>query len=175
MLDRVKTFVTKSFGRESLHLTRTLFWVRELKPDAGEELLIAAVSHDIERAFNPEAKEMTKYRSGKEQEYHQTEGGRIMFDFLVDNGYDAMSAARVRELISRHEVGGDEEQNILMDADSISWLEVSAPKHISKKLFSKEELEKKIAFMFKRISSSEAREIAQPFYEEAVRLLDEME
>jgi hypothetical protein len=154
---------------------RTLFGIKELRVDASEELLIAAVSHDIERAFNPETKETKKYRTGKEQEYHQVEGGRIMFDFLVDNGYDAAKAERVRELISKHEVGGDEEQNILKDADSLSWLEVSAPRHIGKRLFPKEELERKIAFMFERISASKAKELGRPFYEEAVRMLEEQE
>ncbi len=97
-----------------------------------------------------------------------------MFDFLTDNGYDAAKAARVRELISKHEVGGDEEQDLLRDAYSISWLEVSAPKHIGKKLFPKEEMEKKVASMFGRITSSAAKELARPFYEEAVRLLQQM-
>lgn len=174
MLDKVKIFVTESFGKENMHLTRTLFWIKELKPDAGETLLIAAVSHDIERAFNPQAKEKQTFNTEEEIKLHQTEGGRIMFDFLTDNGYDAASAGRVRELIAQHEVGGDEEQDLLMDADSISWLEVSAPKHIGKKLFPQEELERKVASMFGRISSSRARELARPFYKEAMEMLEEM-
>jgi len=174
MLNKVKQFVTDSFDKENPHLVRTLFWIKELKPDANEELLIAAVSHDIERAFNSRAKVKKTYNPEEEMEFHQTEGGRIMFDFLLNNGYNATKATRVRELISKHEVGGDEEQNLLKDADSISWLEVSAPRHISKQLFPKNELEGKVASMFERISSSKAKKFAQPFYEEAVRILDEM-
>ena len=33
------------------HAKRTAYWVKELKPDAGVELLIAGLSHGIERAF----------------------------------------------------------------------------------------------------------------------------
>jgi hypothetical protein len=175
MLDKVEKFVTESFGKENQHLVRTLYWIKELKADASEELLIAAVSHDIERAFNTEARDKKTFNTDEEMEIHQVEGGRIMFDFLIDNSYDAAKAARVRELISKHEVGGDEEQDLLKDADSISWLEMSAPKHIGKQSFPKEELEKKVASMFQRISSSEAKEFAQPFYEEAVKMLGEMQ
>lgn len=175
MLDKVKEFVTESFGKEHPHLERTLYWVKELKPDASEELLIAARSHDVERAFNPEVKDMKEYRTGAEQEKHEVEGGRIMFEFLVKEGYDLEKAKRVQELISRHEVGGDAEQNLLMDADSLSWLEVSAPKHIAKRTFSKEELEKKVAFMYDRISSKEAKDIAGKFYEEAIGMLEKID
>lgn len=174
MLEKVTTFVIGSFGKENPHHARTLYWIEQLKPDCGEELRIAAYSHDIERAFDPEAKEKKEFNTAEEMKKHQTEGGKIMYEFLTKEGYDNERAARVRNLISCHEVGGDEEQNLLKDADSISWLEVSAPKHISRKTFSKEELSKKIESMFSRISSEEAREMAKPFYEEDLKMLDKM-
>jgi len=180
MLDKVKEFVTNSFGKEYLHLERTLYWVKELKPDAGEELLIAARSHDIERAFQPKADSSKKfsYAWGEAMEKHQVESGVIMFDFLVKAGYDPKKAERVRELISKHEVGGDAEQNLLKDADSLSWLEISVPRHIDfieEKGLEKEELKKKIDFMYNRITSEKAKEIAGSFYENAIKLLDKVE
>ena len=171
MLENVRRFVTDSFGKENLHLERTLFWVRELEPEAGEELLLAAVSHDIERAFNPETKDMREYRTGAGQRQHEEEGGRIMFEFLAGAGYDRAKAERVRELIARHETGGDKEQDLLRDADSLSWLEVSAPRHIMKKLFPPEEMTRKVEDMYARIGADRARELATPFHAEAVRLL----
>lgn len=168
MLDKVRTFVTQSYGRENLHLERTLYWVRVLEPEAGEELLIAALSHDIERAFSQESKDATRFNTGEEMEVHQAGGARIMFDFLMAEGYDRQKAQRVSELIAKHEVGGDREQDILMDADSLSWLEVSAPKHIRKGIFSAGELRKKIGDMYGRISSERAKALAEPFYESAV-------
>lgn len=174
MLDRVRKFVTESFGKENPHLERTLFWVEQLDPQAGEELQLAALSHDIERAFNPETQDMKKYRTGEEQREHEEEGGRIMQKFLLGSGYDGAKAERVRELISRHETGGDVGQDLLRDADSLSWLEVSAPRHIGKRLFPKAELEKKVAFMFERIGSARAAELATPFYEEARKMLSEI-
>ncbi len=175
MLEKVRRFVTESFGKESLHLERTLFWVRELEPEAGEELLMAAVSHDIERAFNSEAKDMKEYRTGEGQREHEEEGGRLMFEFLAATGYDRAKAERVRELIARHETGGDREQDLLRDADSLSWLEVSAPRHITKKMFPPEEMTRKVEYMYARIGSARVRELATPFFTEAKRLLADME
>ena len=51
---------------------------------------------------------------------------------------------------------------------------MSAPKHIGKRMFPKTELEKKVAFMYERISSEKAKAIARPFYEAALKSLDEM-
>lgn len=175
MLDQVQKFVTESFGEENRHLVRTLHWMRELLPQAPEEMLIAAVSHDIERAFNEEAKTMNSFRTGDGQREHEEEGGRIMYEFLTKEGYAPEKAARVRELIAVHERGGDAEQDLLKDADSLSWLEVSAPKHISKRKFPKKELARKVISMYERISTPRARELAQPFYEEAVGMLGEWE
>lgn len=180
MLNKTRRFVRESFGKENPHLKRTLYWVKKLKPDAGEELLIAACSHDIERAFKAEKKiaDKFKYSWGKAMDRHQRESGRIMFDFLVKEGYDARKAKRVQELISHHEIGGSAMQNLLKDADSLSWLEVSALRHmgfIEEKGLTKRELRKKINFMYDRISSKKNKMIAKPFYEKAVKMLSEME
>jgi NAD(P)H-hydrate repair Nnr-like enzyme with NAD(P)H-hydrate dehydratase domain len=171
MLEKVQAFVTLSFGEENAHLVKTLEWVRKLDPQAGEELLIAAISHDIERALNPAAKDMKVYRTGEARKEHQAEGGRIMKEYLIGEGYDPAKAERVRDLISCHEDGGDAEQDLLKDADSLSWLEVSAPKHIDRRRFSREELVNKVAYMFDRISSPHAKESARPFYDQAESLL----
>jgi len=34
------------------HHQRTIYWIKELEPNANEALLIAGMLHDIERAFN---------------------------------------------------------------------------------------------------------------------------
>ena len=180
MLNKVNEFVTESFGKENLHLTRTLYWIEKMKSDASEELRIAASSHDIERAFQSEADSSKKfnYNWGEAMEKHQVESGIIMFDFLLKAGYDPKKAERVRELVSKHEVGGDAEQNLLKDADSLSWLEISVPRHVNfieEKGLEKEELKKKIDFMYNRITSEKAKEIAGSFYENAINLLDKVE
>lgn len=171
MLEKVQEFVTESFGQENMHLVRTLEWIRRLEPRASEELLIAAASHDIERAFNIEAGTMDAFRTGAAQQQHEEEGGRIMYEFLIAAGYAREKAERVRVLIAHHESGGDGEQDLLKDADSLSWLEVSAPRHIARRKFPKAQLETKVGYMYRRISSPRARELAHQFFEKAVESL----
>lgn len=178
MLTKVKKFVEESFGKENPHLKRTLYWVKKIKPDASEELLIAACSHDIDRAFKSEdSSKKFAYAWGRKMSEHQNKSGEIMFDFLVKEGYDAKKAKRVRELIRKHEIGGDAEQNLLMDADSLSWLEVSVPRHIKfieEKGLTKKELKKKIDFMYERISSEKNKKIARPYYEKAIDIFEKL-
>ena len=54
--NEVKQFVINSFNKakkpsQIKHLERTVHWLKVLSPHADEALLVAAISHDIERAF----------------------------------------------------------------------------------------------------------------------------
>ena len=49
-----------------------------------------------------------------------------MNKFLQENGADEATISKVTHLIGKHEVGGDLEQDILMDADSVSFFETNA-------------------------------------------------
>lgn len=53
---KAEQFVKESFVKtgkkhEMPHFERTVYWLLKLKPDADEALKIAAIAHDIERAF----------------------------------------------------------------------------------------------------------------------------
>jgi hypothetical protein len=53
---KVQKFVRDSFNKAGspsniLHHERTIYWIKRLKPEADEALLIAGLAHDIERAF----------------------------------------------------------------------------------------------------------------------------
>lgn len=57
-----------------------------------------------------------------------------MKNFLIQHGYSThVNIDRVVHLISKHEQGGDTDQNILMNADSASFLETNAYTFIEKK------------------------------------------
>ncbi len=77
-------------GSTVKHLVRTAYWVRYLKPDADEALLLAAVSHDIERASRHDHMLRTLNTSAdgfmdKEfLEKHQRIGAKMMADFLSE-------------------------------------------------------------------------------------------
>lgn len=81
---------------------------------------------------------------------------------------------RVRNLVSKHEEGGNDDQNVLKDADSVSYFEVNAGRFIKKHLqkVGKEKIRKKFDWMFSRITSEKARAIARLWYEAALKKLE---
>ena len=79
--------------------------------------------------------------------------------------------ARVKSLVSNHEEGGDANQNIICDADALSFFEDKAVRRVKKwkeEGGSKEEMKKKMEYYFSRFKSSRAKEIAKKWYEEAL-------
>jgi len=159
------------------HFEQTVAWLKRLKPDADEPMLIAAYSHDIARALRQvDSKTLFKNKELNDPEVlkeHQEQGAQIMGEFLRDNDYDEVSVKRVENMIRHHEEGGDEESNLLMDADSLSYLEVNAKKHIGLiDVWGKGKVERKIDWMYSRISSARAKEFAQPYYQEVKDLLN---
>lgn len=178
----IRKFIENSFEKEGSlkHLEKTLYWVEKLKPDASESLKIAALMHDIERPFRKEStKGLAKQFGFDYPEFlkiHQEKGADIAKKFLLENGYDENISNEVAGYIKCHEVGGTREQNILMEADSLSFLEDSNKISFIKKIKTGEsdkgKVQKKFNFMFNRIRSEKAQEIAVPFYEKALKELE---
>jgi len=180
---KVEKFVVDSFekaGRQQSvrHFYRTVYWLQQLKPNAQESLLVAAIAHDIERASfganDPILMERAKLLDDSVLEHHQAEGAKIISEFLKSMDAEKGFIKKVSDLIRYHEVGGDEDQNLLKDADSISYFENNAGRYISRYTpgIGKELVAKKINWMFNRITSNEAREIARPMYEKVIRELN---
>ena len=179
LLEKVTEFVSESFARvgksqNTKHLERTAYWLKQLKPDADEAMLIAAISHDIERAFRQEDMEELKKSVGTlDKEFlsrHQERSANIMAEFLEKCGADKELITKIERLITHHEKGGDEEQNLLKDADSISFFENNIPTFLTKAVaeIGKEEVRKKFDWMFERITSPEAKEMVKEWNAKAV-------
>jgi len=96
----------------------------------------------------------------------------------LDPGADeAELAKRVRTLVSRHEEGGTDEQNLLRDANSVSFFENNCD-YFLQVLVPREgpaAVRAKFAWMFERIGSEPARRIARPWYEAALARLNGLE
>jgi len=176
---KAEKFVEESFGKSrTIHFNRTVFWIKKLQPKTDEAMLIAAVSHDIERAFRKnEIKNIKKRKTGfldrKLMESHQKKGGKIIFNFLIKEGAGNAMAKKVRELVEKHEVGGSRRQNMLKDADSISFFENNTGHFIKEKAreFGKEKVKEKFDWMFDRITSRKAKSISKKWYYEAIKKL----
>ncbi len=172
-LDKTIKYVDALFNGKDPHFVRTLYWVLELDPDVGEEVKIAAYAHDIERALFPY--DIGAFLLDKEVlKNHQVNGAKAIYNFLLKEGADSVFSSRVKILIEKHESGGTYEQNLIKDADSISYFETNALKHIEwLDKFSREQIQAKLDWMYKRISFDKAKEIAKPFYEKSIKKLKE--
>jgi hypothetical protein len=171
----------KSIAFNADHLIRTKYWLKKLNPETDSASLIAAVTHDIERAFNEERKPPSPELKGadwEDEEYnlwHGKRSTRFVLDWLKKKGVNDQGVLRkLKHLIVYHEIGGDKEVNLIRDADSISFLEIVAPYFINlvPKKLTKEETKEKLNYMFKRISNRKAKSLAKPFYEKAIRNLE---
>lgn len=180
LFNKTRDFVKESYNNneaQMLHFDRTVHWLKQLKPDADEAFLIAAIGHDIERAFRDDKLGFDNNdRSFKDEEwleYHSNKGAEILEDFLKKQNADDNLIQRVKHLVSKHEIGGDEEQNLLKDADSLSFVENNAPIFLSKlDKLGYDRIKEKFDWMYERISSLKAKELAKPFYD---KMMEELE
>ena len=126
------------------HFKRTAHWVTILDPSADEAFKIAGIAHDFDRIYN----------------------------LLLKNGAEKDVVRRAKMLVSRHEEGGNEEQDLLKDADSISFLETNVAHFIGMiPLLGYDKVRVKFDYMYNRITSEKAKEIALPMYENAINEL----
>ena len=185
LFNKVKQFVEESFEkcgfREQIkHLERTVYWVKRLKPDADEALLIAAFAHDIQTAYHWKKLQReiykTKFIDKERLKKHQEEGAEIIGEFLEKQGANPEIINRVKTLISKHEEGGNEDQSLLKDADSISFLENNVAMFLKRvKDVGKEKVRQKFDWMYNRITSEKAKNIARPWYQKAISNLEKIE
>ncbi len=113
------------------HLVRSAYWVKKLEPKANKAVLIAALTHDVDRGLSR---------------------------------------------LENHEFGGTYEQDLVRDADSISFLEVAPPafiKFIPQKR-TKDEVRIKFKFMYERITLPKAKKLAKSFLKKAMAELEKV-
>jgi hypothetical protein len=184
LYQKVEQFVVKSFKKagkkpyQIKHFKRTVYWLKQLKPDAGEALLISAIAHDIERAFRQkdliEKKRTARWSANEFLRPHEERGAEIIAEFLKNEGATPELVERVKMLISKHEEGGNEDQNLLKDADSISFFENNVAHFLDKYVREdgKEKVREKFDWMYTRITSEKAKQIATAWYEKAIKDLE---
>ncbi len=138
---------------ELKHSGLVLKWVLKLKPDADEALKIAALGHDIDRAISKitetyDLKDYSKINEFKKE--HSLRSAKYLQDLLKKYNYNKKIIEKVKKLVENHEFGGDEETNILMEADSLAFFDYNLPFYLNKN--GKERAHKKIRFMYDRLS-----------------------
>ena len=110
--------------KELAHAEMVTAWVRRLRPEASEALLLAARAHHLRRWTVPRS----SYPDGRRgylrwrrdlHERHASETG----DILTDAGYDEAMASRVGDIVRKRNLGSDPEVQALEDALCLVFLQ----------------------------------------------------
>jgi hypothetical protein len=140
--------------KDRTHSLLTREWVLKLDKNASVALQIAALAHDIDRTIEErrvktdEAKNPEEYEKLKEQ--HAKVSADIICEELEKVGVNKKTIERVRYLVEHHEVGGDEEANILRDADSLTFFSFDIFPYFEDRGYQKTKY--KIIFTYSRMS-----------------------
>lgn len=128
-------------------------WVLRLDPDASFEVQAAALFHDIER-LETEADARVEQHAADYQAFknaHARRGAAIAAALLASTTYDAAVVDRVADLVSSHEVPGDDpELRLLNDADALSFFSFNSSGYFD--YYGLEQGEKKVAYTLARLS-----------------------
>jgi hypothetical protein len=159
------------------HLLRTEDWLLTLDADAPETLRVAAVLHDIERAFPDPDAPWDSARDWDDPDYnrwHQDRCAEIAARWLREQDADPAFAAEVERLIRVHEDGGWPEADLLQAADSLSFLETMGPLvvgWVESGRAPREAAEAKLRHTLTRIAPrlTRARELGAPLLDAALR------
>jgi len=177
IIEKLENFI-KEKNKEAPHMLRTLFWMREIYPEANEEMQIATLCHDIERCFplrDGEVKPEKTYDDAKDEEYltwHGKRSAEFAEKVLREFGYsDADKLEKIKRLIAEHSIGGTKERDLMMDADSISFLENNAILFIQRGK-DRDMLREKFTSEYERIINPKAKEFAKPFRDRALEELE---
>jgi hypothetical protein len=179
--DKAREWVRTNYPQGAQHLLQTEAWLRRLKPGASEELLLAALTHDMERAFpGPDSPSLDPGEGVDNPNYniaHSERSARIVSAYLHEHGASQESIEQVARLVRAHEYGGDNDENLVQAADSLSFLEVNVDVFLGwmdagDDKWNAHAVHAKFTWMYERIQIPQARDLARPMYEEAIRKLE---
>ncbi len=184
LIELSRTWVKENYGKSALHLLKTEGWLRYIHPAPSQAMLLAALTHDMERAFpGPDSPKQNPSLGPDDPVYnqaHSERSARIVSDFLREHQASEVLVEDVASLIRAHEVGGWPEADWVQAADSLSFLEVNIDFFLdmidtSQSGWTLDTVRAKFDWMYYRIKISEARALAAPLYEVALQKLRKKE
>ena len=110
--------------KEQAHAEMATAWIRQLRPDAPEELLLAARAHhvrrwEIRRSDEPDGRQGYLRWKRRLQDHHAALASSI----LTEVGYPAETVDRVAAIIKKVRLKSDPDVQSLEDALSLVFLE----------------------------------------------------
>ena len=150
---KIRAIISKSgMPEDPVHAENVLEWVLKLKPEANEAMQIAALAHDIDRAFEKRKisrSDFNDYDAFKSS--HAKNSARILKKILNGCHVEQTIIDEACRLVERHETGGDLCSDLLKDSDSISFFEVNMPLYFQREGY--EETLKRCIWGYQRLSS----------------------
>lgn len=179
LMTAARAWVIEKYPYNREHLLRALEWVDRVAPAAAEAVRIAALTHDMERAFP--GPDQPAHRSLADPDYecaHAERSARIVGAWLRTQAADDTLVAEVERLIRAHEVGGWPEADIVQAADSLSMLETNVDLFLGfarSGRFSREDVRRKLELARDRIRVPHLKALAEPLARSALDRLDALE
>jgi len=171
ILVEARRWVVENYPYNRDHLLRALEWLDRLAPGAPEAVRLAALTHDMERAFpGPDSPAMASLADPVYEQLHSERSARIVSEWLASHGADEQLTRDVAELIIAHEVGGTREADLVQAADRLSFLETNVDLFlgfVESGRFSIDDVRTKFEHSYHRIRVPDAKALARPLYEDA--------
>jgi hypothetical protein len=148
------------------HALDTWQWALRLAPDAGLDVQLAALLHDVERLVS-EAGARVEHRAADYQAFkdeHAARGAALAEDLLAEAGVDAETRRRTARLIAVHErpaaagEPGGEAVALLNDADALSFFSLNSVGYLD--YYGPEQTRKKVAYTLRRLRPAAYRHLA---------------
>jgi hypothetical protein len=148
------------------HALDTWQWVLRLAPDAGLDVQLAALFHDIERLIS-EADARVEHRPTDYQAFkarHAVIGAALAEPLLEAAGVGAKTRRRAARLIAAHEspaAPGNRRAgaiDLLNDADALSFFSLNSVGYLD--YFGPEQTRKKVAYTLRRLRPAARRHLA---------------
>lgn len=176
-----QAWVRDNYGKSAEHLLKAEEWLGRINPAASEAMLLATLTHDMERAFpEPDSPRPDPSLGPDDPIYnnaHSERSARIVSDFLRAQHAPEDLIAEVANLIRVHEFGGWPDANWVQAADSLSFLDVNIDFFLdrinpSQPLgWTPEWVHDKFDWMYNRIRIPTAHTLATPLYKVAMEKL----
>ncbi|MFC1552634.1 DUF4202 family protein [Candidatus Latescibacterota bacterium] len=123
-----------SYSEDVFHSPNTLEWLLKLDPEADTALRIAALGHDIERGLEDRMIQSGNFETYDEfKQAHALNCAEILVEIMEDFGVKQSIIDDVAHLVANHESGGNEREELLKDADTLSFFHVSLPLYYDRK------------------------------------------
>ncbi len=145
--------VLSPYPEDVFHSPNTLEWVLKLNPEADISLQIAALGHDIERGVKDRIVKAINYNSFDEfKQAHALNSAGILVEIMEECGVDQRIIDDVAHLVANHEVGGDDREELIKDADVLSFFHVCLPLYYDRK--GSETTKKRCVWGYKKLTEN---------------------